>query len=128
MYLSTSIDGRLASSSRRVIFFIWAHYYDPHDPYFDVPGFKAEDDSDKAKYEAIARYTDHHLGRLIDGLKTRGLMKDTIVVLTSDHGDEFMEHGHRFHGRTLYEKWFMCPFDACPRIVCTSVQGTGWAD
>ena len=89
--------------------FLWGHYYDPHDPYFEVPGFPAEDGSDKAKYEAIVRYTDQEITRLIKGLQERGLWEKTLFVLTADHGDEFLDHGHRFHGHSLYEEMVHVP-------------------
>ena len=94
---------------RRDRFFLWGHYYDPHDPYFEVEGFPADDGSDKAHYEAIVRYTDRELGRLVDGLKSRGLWEKTVLILTADHGDEFLDHGHRFHGHSLYEEMVHVP-------------------
>lgn len=99
--------GRLRPKRER--FFAWAHYYDPHDPYFEVPGYPAEDGGDRARYEAICRSVDAELGRLFDGLKARGLWDDTLIVITADHGDEFLDHGHRFHGRTLYEEMVHVP-------------------
>lgn len=98
-----------ALKPQRKKFFVWAHYYDPHDPYFEVPGFPAEDGSDGARYRAITRYLDRELGRLFDGLRERGLWENTVVIVTADHGDEFGEHGHRFHGRTLYEEMVHVP-------------------
>ncbi|MEZ4434837.1 MAG: sulfatase-like hydrolase/transferase [bacterium] len=94
---------------QRERFFVWAHYYDPHDPYFEVEGHPAEDGSDHARYRAITRYLDTELGRLFDGLRARGLWDDTVIVITADHGDEFGDHGHRFHGRTLYEEMVHVP-------------------
>lgn len=90
-------------------FFLWAHYYDPHDPYFEVPGFPAADGSDEARYRAICRSVDAQLGRLIEGLKAKGEYARTLIILTADHGDEFLEHGHRFHGTTLYEEMVHVP-------------------
>ncbi len=89
--------------------FLWGHYYDPHDPYFEVPEEPAVDSSDKARYEALLRYTDRHVGRLVQGLKDRGLWSKTVFVVTADHGDEFLDHGHRFHGSTLYEEMTHVP-------------------
>ncbi len=100
-------EGKLKPKRER--FFVWAHYYDPHDPYFEVPGYPAEDGSDRARYEAITRYLDDELARLFKGLRERGLWDDTLIVLTADHGDEFLDHGHRFHGRTLYEEMVHVP-------------------
>lgn len=109
--LLTHIDrwqrGELEPQRER--FFVWAHYYDPHDPYFEVEGHPAEDSSDAARYRAITRYLDAELGRLFDGLRARGLWDDTVIILTADHGDEFGDHGHRFHGRTLYEEMVHVP-------------------
>ncbi|MCB9549457.1 MAG: sulfatase-like hydrolase/transferase [Myxococcales bacterium] len=99
--------GQLVPKTDR--FFLWGHYYDPHDPYFEVEGFPADGSSDEARYRAILRYTDVHLGRLIDGLKERGLWDSTLLVITADHGDEFLDHGHRFHGHSLYEEMVHVP-------------------
>ncbi|MCA9537799.1 MAG: sulfatase-like hydrolase/transferase, partial [Myxococcales bacterium] len=90
-------------------FYLWGHYYDPHDPYFEVEGYPAEEDSDHGRYEAIVRSVDTEVGRLIDGLKERGLWERTLFVVTADHGDEFGDHGNRFHGRTLYEEMVHVP-------------------
>jgi len=54
-------------------------------------------------------YTDRELGRLLDGLAKRGLDKNTIVVLTSDHGEEFHDHGGFEHGHTLYDELLHIP-------------------
>lgn len=107
-------------------FFLWGHYYDPHDPYFEVPGYPAEEKTDKSRYEAILRYTDHHLGRLFEGLKAEGLWDSTVIIVTSDHGDEFLDHGHRFHGKTLYDEMVKVPLvvrvpGVAPRVVETPI-------
>jgi arylsulfatase A-like enzyme len=99
--------GKLKPQRER--FFLWAHYYDPHDPYRDVPGYPPADGSDRARYEANVRYLDDQLGRLFDGLKAEGLWENTLVVVTADHGDEFLDHGHRFHGNTVYEEMTHVP-------------------
>lgn len=90
-------------------FFVWAHYYDPHDPYGEIPSHPAEVDSDEGRYAASVRYVDDHLGRLFEGLRSRGLEGETVVIVTADHGDEFGDHGHRFHGSTLYEEMVNVP-------------------
>jgi arylsulfatase A-like enzyme len=57
----------------------------------------------------IVRSVDDELGRLFKALERRGMLKDTMVVITADHGEEFGEHGQRFHGRTLYEEMVHVP-------------------
>jgi arylsulfatase A-like enzyme len=60
-------------------------------------------------YDAALRFTDQRLGELRAHLEQLGLMERTLVVVTSDHGEEFFEHGHLQHGRTLYEELLSIP-------------------
>lgn len=53
-------------------------------------------------YDASIRFVDDELGRLLDELERRGALANTLVVVTSDHGEDFMEHGHLGHGASLY--------------------------
>ena len=46
---------------------------------------------------------------LIDGLAERGLLENTIVVVTADHGEGFLEHGKLLHGHTPYEEMIRIP-------------------
>ena len=119
-------------------FFLFLHYYDPHwhyDPhettrrYFETdykgtltgewgaikeldPATLAPQDMAHllALYDGEIRYTDDELGRFLDHLKKRGLDRSTLVVITSDHGEEFGEHGSWEHQKTLYEEVVRIPF------------------
>jgi arylsulfatase A-like enzyme len=63
-----------------------------------------------ALYDGEIHYTDHHLGRLFKLFERLGLLNNTLVVLTSDHGEEFGEHGSmEGHGWTLYEESLRVP-------------------
>ena len=53
-------------------------------------------------YDDCIAYLDAQIGKLIDELDGRGLLKDTLVVITSDHGEELGEHELYGHGRSLY--------------------------
>jgi arylsulfatase A-like enzyme len=55
----------------------------------------------KAGYALGVRGMDDEIGALIDGLRQSGVLEDTLLVFTSDHGEEFLEHGEWEHGRTL---------------------------
>ncbi len=90
-------------------FFVWGHYYDPHDPYFEVPTHPAQNQSSQERYKAIVRSVDQELGRLFKALEKRDLLKNTMIILTADHGDEFYDHNHRFHGKTLYDEMVKVP-------------------
>lgn len=60
-------------------------------------------------YDRGIRYTDHYIGKLIEGLRERGLYDSTLWIVTSDHGDEFFEHGGLEHGQSYYEEVLRIP-------------------
>jgi len=72
-------------------------------------------------YNAEVAYVDHELTRLIGGLKTAGLSDNTIVVLTADHGEEFLDHGGYEHGHTLYDELIHVPLIFTGRDVPANV-------
>lgn len=53
-------------------------------------------------YDAQINYVDDLVAELLDGLEARGRLENTIVVLTADHGEEFLEHGGLGHGTSVY--------------------------
>lgn len=55
-------------------------------------------------YDGEVAYVDEQIGRLLAALEARGLLENSIVVVTSDHGEEFLEHGGFEHGHTLYQE------------------------
>lgn len=63
----------------------------------------------KTLYDAEIRYWDSQLGVLLDGLEAAGVMESTIVIVTSDHGEEFLEHGRLKHRKTLYDEVIRVP-------------------
>lgn len=62
-----------------------------------------------ALYDGEIRYTDEWIGRVIEKLEELAILDETIVVVTSDHGEEFREHGNWGHHRTLYDESVMVP-------------------
>ena len=61
-------------------------------------------------YDAEIRYVDHHLGLLLERLREKGVLTDDdYLILTSDHGEEFHEHGQWLHGRSLFEEVLRVP-------------------
>jgi arylsulfatase A-like enzyme len=63
----------------------------------------------RSLYLGEIAYLDSSLGRLIAHLQERGLYDETVVAFTSDHGEEFWEHGIRGHGTNLYEVGLRVP-------------------
>ena len=57
---------------------------------------------DRAWYDGSIRGMDAEIGRILERLGGLGLASRTLVVFSSDHGEEFLEHGHTFHGQSLY--------------------------
>lgn len=55
-------------------------------------------------YRADVAFVDEQLGRLLDFVAARGLLANTVVVLVSDHGEEFWDHGGVEHGHSLHEE------------------------
>lgn len=60
-------------------------------------------------YDSEVAYTDHHVGRLLDGLRERGRYEAAVVVLTSDHGEELLERTTIGHGQTLNDELIHVP-------------------
>jgi len=111
------------------LFFLWAHFFDPHVPYAPPEQFLAQDPSlgefgtrfDKVTevrsgqlfpdskqrhwirtlYEGEIRYVDHEIGRFLSTLERLDLFDPSLIVVTSDHGEEFWEHGGFEHGHAL---------------------------
>ena len=80
-------------------------------------------------YDNCIASLDHDVGRLIDELQTRGLLEKTLLILTSDHGEQFGEHGTFGHGLSVYEPEIHVPLliisrDAFPagRVVGEAVS------
>jgi arylsulfatase A-like enzyme len=63
----------------------------------------------RALYDAEVEHVDRAIGRLLARLEALGLYEDTLVVVTSDHGEEFLEHDRLEHGHTLYEELLLVP-------------------
>jgi arylsulfatase A-like enzyme len=86
-------------------YFLWVHYFDPHFEYLSHPPYASLGNTDIDRYDQEIAYTDHHISRV---LKTLPDKDNTIIVFTSDHGEEFREHGGRFH-YTLHEEVMRVP-------------------
>ncbi len=105
-------------------FFLFLHTYEVHGPYrppaayasffSDTPpgleppaGLPAK--QSPTLYDREIRYLDDELRRFVQGLEAAGRLEDTLLVVTSDHGEEFLEHGIIGHGATPYEEVLRVP-------------------
>jgi arylsulfatase A-like enzyme len=130
-----------ARAHRRAPFFLFVHLWEPHFDYIPPPpfdtlfvdrarhapipmdGFFTNDAIGPgmppealgyvvSQYDGEIAYADHLVGALLDTLDALGLADETLVLLTSDHGDEFFEHGGKGHYRTLYDEVIRVPLVA----------------
>lgn len=106
-------------------FFAFLNYFDGHDPYLPpepynglywpsgqprywVGGTKADQyepdeiDQLKAAYDGSIAYLDAQLAVLFEELEESGRLRNTVVIITSDHGESFAEHGILTHGLSVY--------------------------
>jgi choline-sulfatase len=93
-------------SARR--FFLWMHFVDPHAEY--AP--HAEHDfgpKPRDRYDGEVAFVDQHLGRFLAALDRAPFAARTAVVVTSDHGEAFGEHGMIRHGFELWEELVRVP-------------------
>jgi len=90
-------------------FFLWAHFTDPHVEYVAHEGFSFGQDP-RGMYDGEVAFTDHQVGRILDKLESSSLAANTIVMVTSDHGEAFGEHGMIRHGFELWEPLVRVPW------------------
>jgi arylsulfatase A-like enzyme len=104
-------------------FFAFLNYFDAHDPYLPPTPFETKFGPNPTQkypqrffrkvlpeerrawldaYDGTIAYLDHHLGLLLNSLSDQGVLKNTLVLITSDHGEEFGEHGVFGHGNSVY--------------------------
>jgi len=118
-------------------FFLFFHGYNAHRPYYSEPedkraiGVKVGGASEKRGfcvrgrreqpepkelesivgfYDAAVHMGDRYVGRLLDALRDHHLMDNTVILVTSDHGEEFFEHGNCDHVRFLYREVINVPY------------------
>ena len=115
--------------------FLFLHYFDPHfsyilhDEYDFDPEYQGEIESGapygslierarerkfserdihhlRALYDSEIRFTDRHIGRLLQSLQDQKLYDDTLIVFTADHGEAFLDRKDRWigHGKTLFRE------------------------
>jgi arylsulfatase A-like enzyme len=91
-------------SDRRV--FLWVHLFEPHEPYEAHAGH-VFGDRDVDRYDSEIAEADDGIGAIVGTV--RSLRPKTLVIVTADHGEEFSEHGGRYHGTTVYEEQVRVP-------------------
>ena len=94
-------------SHREGRLFTWIHLYDPHDPY-EPPEPYASRYAGRP-YDGEVAWSDELVGRLDAALGKLSMAKDTLLVVTSDHGEGLGEHGETVHGFFVYQSTLRVP-------------------
>jgi choline-sulfatase len=84
-------------------FFAWAHYMDPHDQYHAHPEAPSFGKRARDRYDQEIWFADLWIGKLLAWAETQAWWKDTIVIVSADHGEAFGEHGMYKHAFELWE-------------------------
>jgi arylsulfatase A-like enzyme len=117
-------------------FFAFLNYFDAHDPYIahtrfaDRLGPPPADSVQNAegnlvqrgtrsrdnanRYDSMIAFLDRHIGSLLDSLRERNALDRAWIIITSDHGEQFGEHGLTFHGNSLYTQLLRVPLILIP--------------
>jgi len=82
---------------------------DPHAPYAPREMDPARAGDARERYQAEVRAADAALGELLEFLERRGELEQTVIVFTSDHGEEFGEYGRHGHGASLVDEGIRIP-------------------
>ncbi len=82
-------------------YFMWVHYFEPHQPYPPLETIPAQ--YRNRAYDWEVHTADNELGMLLANLERLGRRDETLVVVTSDHGESFGEHGENTHGYFAYQ-------------------------
>jgi choline-sulfatase len=92
-------------------FFLWIHLLDPHKNYIDHDGITVFGEGTEPidRYDHEIRYVDTWVGQLLETLRKRADWNRTALVVTSDHGEAFGEHGYKYHGFGLHEHQLRVP-------------------
>lgn len=144
----STVNGRLASQMtagalewlekvKKKPFFLFLNYFDAHGPYMPPKEFataflpnlmqrkpgKITTKEKIALYDAEILYMDHYIGKFLEKLKADGLYDNTMIIVTSDHGELLGEHGEVGHGEFLYQPELHIPlFVKYPAVEVTPAR------
>ncbi|HTQ78743.1 MAG TPA: sulfatase-like hydrolase/transferase [Thermoanaerobaculia bacterium] len=108
------LDG-WAKEQPRHPFFLWMHLFDAHQPYRVRAGDLAVSPT---PYDAEIAVLDRSVGRVLDELTQLGVLDNTLVIVTADHGESLGDHGEKTHAVFIYDATVRVPLLLrCPRLL-----------
>ena len=111
-------------------FYLYVHYMDVHSPYdgkwyplFNSKIYPLQNRKEKFVniYDGRILYVDTQIHRIWEYLTQTNLSQNTLLIITSDHGEEFFDHDRRGHSFTLYDELIKVPL----LMICDSIPGLG---
>ncbi len=90
-------------------FFLWLHYFDPHQPYAARINSCSDYDDVRCSYASDVAYLDHNLARLLRELDTQGMVDNTLIVVTANHGESLGERQALGHNNNLFDEVLKIP-------------------
>lgn len=87
--------------------FLWLHFYDPHDPY--EPPARLGGATPRAAYDGEVRFVDEAIGELLSALEARFSRRPRLTLFASDHGESLGEHDEETHGFFVYDSTIRVP-------------------
>ncbi|MCO6430910.1 MAG: sulfatase [Deltaproteobacteria bacterium] len=114
--VAEQVDQFMQKAPKSDPYFLYIHFMDPHHPYNKREPFYSEclagsEGSNQGetvcRYDSEIRYVDEVLQKMAERY---GWLENSVIVLTSDHGEEFWDHGGTGHGDTLYREMIHVPF------------------
>jgi len=148
--INNKVGGFLTNFSFSKPLFLWVHYMDVHEPYIAEDSYLSKIDpsiklskeemfamfkdvvlprdiSDPKKVDTLRKLymakvaeTDDYLKKLFDIFASHDLLDNSTIIITSDHGDEFTEHGGLSHDGKMYTELISVPF----LVYDKSISGT----
>ncbi len=100
------VERYLKDAPAKLRLFAWVHLFGPHEPYESHPEHPFGD-RDIDRYDSEIADADATFGRIRDAFLAA--RPHAVVILTADHGEEFGEHGGRYHGTSVYEEQVRVP-------------------
>ncbi|UCF44073.1 MAG: sulfatase-like hydrolase/transferase [Planctomycetota bacterium] len=89
-------------------FFLFLHYFDPHNDYIPPEPFASEYADNL--YAGEIAYTDYCIAQVIDKLKSLDLYDSSLIIIVGDHGEALGDHGETYHGYYIYQSAVRVPF------------------
>jgi arylsulfatase A-like enzyme len=111
--LIDAFDAWLDARAQDEKVFVYLHLLTPHLPYLPKPPFapqiEGREPTDSELYDGEVRMVDAMLGRILEIIEARCEKRNTLVVFTSDHGEELEDHGMMEHGHSLHREVIRVP-------------------